>query len=562
MSTPVAWHMLLLSDRRGAFREDGGELMDISAWIAYWARWTPEKTALRFEGQSIGYRELEGAIARTAGTLRELGVGLGGRVAYLGPNCPELLELFFACARIGAIFVPLNARMPPAELRIFLGMSRPRLLIAEERFAEIAAACAPDLPVDAIVSFSIGAGHLIARAARAPVHVSPEADPSAPVLIAFTSGTTGRPKGAVHTNAGVTSNALDAIAGLGITAGDEVLTMLPMFHVAGLNILTLPALRSGATVTIHRRFDPPAALRDIERQRITLLLSTPPMNVSMAADPQWAMADLSSLRAGLVGGTTVMEETISPWRERGVPVVQGYGMTEAGPVVTLVPLQEVPRKSLTAGKPTLHTSLRIIDRFGEDAPPGESGEVVIQSPSVMTGYWQNPEATREAIPDGWLRTGDLGFFDDDGYLHVIGRIKEIITVGVSNVYPADLEAVLASSPSIAEAAAVGVADEELGEVPVAFVVRAPGASLTEQEALGLFEGRLASYKHPCRVLFLEAMPRTAVGKIEKKALRALARAQLLGEQAESSKASRNSWGPEPHGLYRRGVEQRARTALS
>ncbi|HEU5003129.1 MAG TPA: AMP-binding protein [Actinomycetota bacterium] len=505
--------------------------MDISTWIAYWAGWTPEKTALRFEGRSIGYRQLEEAIARTAATLRDRGVTPGDRVAYLGSNCPELLEVFFACARIGAIFVPLNARMPPAELRVFLGLSGPRLLVAEEHLAETAAACAAHLSSEAIELFFVGRGDLVARATRSPIPANPEADPAAPILIVFTSGTTGTPKGAVHTNAGVASNALDAIAGLGITAADEILMALPMFHIAGTGVLTLPALRSGATVTVHRHFDPSAALHDIQRYKITLFMATPPMTKSMTAVEEWAAADLASLRAQLVGGTIVTEEAIDPWRERGVPVVQGYGMTEAGPAATLVPLHDVPRKSLTAGKPTLHTRLRIIDRFGHDVPAGRSGEVVIRGPSVTTGYWQNPEATREAIPDGWLRTGDLGFLDDEGYLHLIGRIKDIIIVGVSNVYPADLEAVLASSPSVADAAAIGVTDDELGEVPVAFVVRAPGASLDEEEALGLFAGRLAAYKHPRRVFFLEAMPRTGIGKVEKRALRALAQDLLFCEKS-------------------------------
>ena len=502
--------------------------MDISGWIADWARWTPDRTALRFDGRSISYAELEGRIAGTAGALHSLGVRPGDRVAYLGPNCPELLEVFFACARTGAIFVPLNARLPACELSVFLGLSRPRLLVAEEQFVDTALASGGDLASGAVSSFRAGMGDPLGTGSAMPV--DPEMNAAAAVLIAFTSGTTGRPKGAVHTNNGIAANALDAIAGLGITPADEILTILPMFHIAGLNILTLPTLRSGATVTIHPQFDPSAALRDIQRHAVTLLLSTPPMTTSMARDPAWATVDLGSLRALLVGGTVVTEEAIGPWRARGVPVVQGYGMTEAGPVVTLVPLQDVPAKSLTAGKPTLHNELRIIDPTGRDVQVGEAGEVVIRGPSVTAGYWQNPEATREAIPDGWFRTGDLGFLDGEGYLHIVDRIKEIIIVGVSNVYPADLEAVLTASAGVADAAVVGVPDEELGEVPVAFVVRAPGASLSEAQALALFEGRLAPYKHPRRVVFLEAMPRTAVGKIEKKALRALAR-EPFGELA-------------------------------
>jgi fatty-acyl-CoA synthase len=211
-------------------------------------------------------------------------------------------------------------------------------------------------------------------------------------------------------------------------------------------------------------------------------------------------------------------------------------MTEALPA-TLVPLSDVPRKSLTAGKPTLHMRIRVLDHSGSEVAAGEHGEVVIRGPSVMAGYWRNDRATREAIPDGWIRTGDLGFLDDEGFLHIVDRIKEIIIVGTSNVYPADVEAVLMESAHIAEAAVVALPDAELGEVPVAFVVPASGAFLTEEEVLGLFDGRLAPYKHPRRAIFVESLPRTAVGKVEKKTLRERARA-LLPEKVGADSPSR------------------------
>jgi len=311
------------------------------------------------------------------------------------------------------------------------------------------------------------------------------------------------------------------------------LTILPMFHVAGLSVLTTPALSVGASVNVHRRFDPGAALEDIERVGATLLVAAPTMLLAMAADPRWNTVNLASLRALAVGGTVVTEEAIRSWRERGVPVTQGWGMTEVGPTATLVPLAEVPRKTLTAGKPTFHTRLRVVDDDGREVPPGERGEVLVRSASVTKGYWRNPEATREAFTDGWFRTGDIGFLDDEGFLHIVDRIKEIIIVGVSNVYPADVEAVLTASPAISEAAVVGIPDTELGEVPVAFVVRAPGATFDEEESLALFEGRLAPYKHPRHVLFIEALPRTPIGKVEKKTLRAIARSRILGEQESS-----------------------------
>ena len=504
--------------------------MDVSKWIADQARWAPHKVALRFEETSITYAELETRVARTAAGLQARAVRRGDRIAYLGPNCPELLELFFACARMGAIFVPLNARMPAPELHVFLEVADPAALVVEEQFSETAMAAAPDLTPVSIVTFAIGNGDLLAR--DATVAADPEADESAPVLILFTSGTTGTPKGAMHTNSSVISNAQDAINALWITGEDQVLTVLPMFHIAGLNVLTTPALSVGATVTLHRRFDAAAALEDIERCGITLFLAPPPMLVAMAADPKWGRTDLSSIRVLAVGGTIITEEGIRLWRERGVPITQGYGLTEAGPNVMLVPLAAIPGKTLTAGRPTLHTQLRIVDRDCRDLPRGERGEVLLRSPSVTVGYWRNPEATRDAISDGWLHTGDLGFIDNEGFLHIVDRIKEIIIVGISNVYPADVEAILMDSPTISDAAVVGMPDEEFGEVPVAFVVRAPGATVEEAHVLRLFEGRLAPYKHPRHVVFVNALPRTPIGKVEKKALRALARSRFLDEGSD------------------------------
>jgi len=499
--------------------------MEVSKWIAEQSSWAPQRVALRFEGCTITYAELEDRIAHTAAGLRARGAQRGDRIAYLGPNCPELLEVFFACARIGGIFVPLNARMPAAELRVFVEVAEPTLLVVEEAFQATAMGLTSKLGGPVIAAFTIGGGDLLARGAS--VAADPDADESAPLLILFTSGTTGTPKGAMHTNRSVISNAEDAIAALWITSDDQVLTVLPMFHIAGLNVLTTPALSVGATVTVHRGFDAATVLDDIERYAVTLSVAATPMLAAMAASPRWQQTDLSSIRVLSVGGTIITEEGIRSWRERGVPITQGYGMTEVGPAVMLVPLADIPRKTLTAGKPTLHAELRIVDRDGHDLPPEDSGEVWLRSPSVTVGYWRNLEATREAITDGWFHTGDLGYLDDEGFLHIVDRIKEIIIVGISNVYPTDLESVLLEAPGVSEAAVVGIPDEELGEVPVAFVVRASGSTIDQEQLLQLFEGRLAAYKHPRHVAFVDALPRTAIGKVQKKSLRALARSLFL-----------------------------------
>ncbi len=493
--------------------------MEISTWIAHWAEWSPSKIAIRFEGAQITYRELEDRIAVLAGYLRRLGTTRGDRVAYLGPNCPEVVETLFACARLGAIFVPLNARMPAAELQVFADQSTPRTLVCEASL--LATASAAELAPE-VAAFSAGAGIAAPGTAGVTrVAADPCADQSAAVLIAFTSGTTGTPRGAVMTHEALTANALDTVLALQMNARDEILTGTPMFHFAGLNLLTTPALSAGATVTVHRQFDPPSILDDIDRIPVTMLVSPPPVTRELTAHQGWERASMASLRCVVTGGTTVTERSIRCWRDRGVPVVQGYGLTEAGNF-SVVPIHDTPDKSLTAGKPTMRCQMRVVDAAGHDVATGARGEIVVRGPAVMRGYWQNPAATRQAIRDGWFHTGDLGFVDKEGFLHVVDRLKEIIVVGVSNVYPADLEAVLAESPDIDAVAVVGRPDEELGEVPVAFVVPARGRTLDREQVLALFEGRLAPYKHPRDVIFVDRLPRTSVGKPEKRALRAMA----------------------------------------
>jgi acyl-CoA synthetase (AMP-forming)/AMP-acid ligase II len=484
--------------------------VNISWWISHWANWTPEKTALRFEGRSIEYAELERRVGELAAFLSTSGVRPGDRVAYLGPNTPELLETLFASARVGAIFVPLNPRMPPAELRVFVEQSEPRLLVVEESFRADAVASAPELDSDLLVFGRDGlAPHM---GAAAPLAADPELDGATPVLIAYTSGTSGVPKGAVLTHEALTANALNAIAAFGITADDEILTAAPMFHVGGLNIHTTPALRAGATVTVHRRFDPALALAEIERVSATLFVAVPTMSLAMTAHPAWPVTEIASLRCVATGSTLVPDAAVRPWLDRGVPVSQVYGLTETCPSTTIVPPQESHRKAASAGKAVMHCRVAVVDASGRELPPLEVGEVVIRGSNVMQGYWRNAEATREAFRGGWFRSGDAGFLDEEGYLHIVERMKDVIVVGGSNVYPADVEQILVE-------------------------FRAPDQSLSGAELVARFESRLAAYKHPRDVVFLDELPRTALGKVRKDVLRAV----VAG--ADSARARRARGAP-------------------
>lgn len=344
---------------------------------------------------------------------------------------------------------------------------------------------------------------------------------AAPVLILFTSGTTGSPKGATFTHHNLAFNSLNVLSGFGISAADEILTAVPMFHSGGLFIHTLPGLCAGATITIHRQFDSGQLLDEIQRQRITMLPCVPAMTFALASHPAWEKADLSSLRLVVTGSTTVPRRAIEPWQQKGVSVVQGYGGTEACPTATTMPPGSPPEASFTAGKPAIYTQIRVVDQSGRDAAIGEPGEVLIRGPAVMQGYWENEQATRDAFSDGWFRSGDLGLIDHDGYLRIVDRLKDIIIVGGSNIYPSDLEAVLGECAEIREAAVVARPDRELGEVPIACVVSKPGRVLTAEAVIGLFENRLATYKHPRDVAFLDALPRNWHGKVDRRCLRDL-----------------------------------------
>jgi fatty-acyl-CoA synthase len=490
---------------------------EISSWVHDRAQRAPDAIAIRFEDEEISCAAFEQRVARLAGALAgRTGFAAGDRVAFLGSNSPILLELLFACARAGAILVPLSARMPAPELAVVLANTEPAALVADDELVETAGEAGESLGLSVIPLMALPA--LLDEAPE--LRCDPDRPAATPLAIINTSGTTGPTKGAVLTSEMLHFNALNVAHAVGIGSEDEVLTNAPLFNTGPMNILTTPALAAGATVTIQREFDPGAMLEEIERRQITLAISAPAMTKALVADPRWATTDLSSLRCVITGSAPVREDVLAPWFRRGVTVLQDYGLTEAMPVVTITPLDDAHRLRGTAGRPVPHCRVRLAAPDGSEAAPGEEGEVLVQGPTVMPEYWRNPAATGEAFhEDGWLRTGDVGRFDDEGMLSIAGRIKEVIIVGSCNVHPQDVEAVLDSCPQIAEAAVVGRPDDELGEVPVAVVVLNEEGAMSAEDVRCLFDERLAEYKHPQDVVFVEALPRTAIGKVRRDELR-------------------------------------------
>lgn len=508
--------------------------MDLSDWIDRRADFSPEKTAIGFQGQEISYAELAVRIAKISGTLKEkLGVGRGDRVSVLGYNSPDMIALVFACARLGALFVPLNWRLTPAEHLEILRNCKPKALFAEPSFLPGMAEIARQLGSMGRVVLGPGQGdwlsfeELLAAGAESRGG-EPGVDYDSPAAIYYTSGTTGRPKGVVLTQNVFFYNAVNSMDLHAMTKDDRVLTTLPLFHVGGLNVQTLPALHAGASVWLHARFDPAETLAAIEGERITLTVLVPTQMAALLALPRWESADLSSLRLVTTGSTHVPESLVRAVQSRGVPVIPTYGSTETTPVAVYLPLHESERKLGATGKVGLHTELRIVDAEGRDVEAGISGELLIGGPIVMRGYWENPNSTAEALKDGWFRTGDIGHRDGEGFVYIDGRVKDLIISGGENIHPAELENILAECEAISEAAVVGRPDEHWGERVVAVVVPGKPGIINAGEVLQLFEGRVARYKCPRDVFFAEKLPRNAMGKVEKEKVREMVKAMASG----------------------------------
>ncbi len=509
--------------------------MDLSHWIERQAAYAPAKCAIRFAEREVSYAALAARIDRAARALTAAGVTAGDRVAFLGLNHPEMLALLFACARIGAMLAPLNWRLAPPEHGATLADCTPKLLIAEPAFAAGIDDVKDRLPAMRTVALGSAPGweqYEAFLAAGESAAVARTGSDDHPVLLCYTSGSTGRPKGVLLTQSALFHNAVNSTQMHGLTAEDHVLTTLPLFHVGGLNILTLPALHAGASVTLHAKFEPGATLDAIQREAITLTVLVPAQIDALQALPRWKDAKLASLRMITTGSQIVPPRIFEIVHARGVPLVEVYGSTETAPIATYMPAHEARRKAGSAGLPALHCEIRVADQSGADVAPGTSGEILVRGPNVMTGYWDNPRATAEAMRSGWFHSGDMGHLDTEGWLIVDGRIKDMIISGGENIYPAEIENVLAECDSVAEVAVVGRPDERWGEAVVAVVVPKAGKTVTERELRDALEGRVARFKHPRAIVTVAQLPRTALGKVQKAEVREIA---IAATQAPTGK---------------------------
>jgi fatty-acyl-CoA synthase len=509
--------------------------VDLCSLIERNAAFAPDRPALHFEGNTLSYAAFAHRIEQTARALKsELGVNRGDRVAILSLNRPDYLVLLYACARLGAMLVPLNWRLAVAEQSFILSNAGAKVLVLEQAFATILPALAESMPETSLVGldFAPQAGStfdgLLANA-RGDGR-NPHTDLSCPLLIVYTSGTTGRPKGAVLRQEALVWNSLMSQHMHGLTSDDHVLTVLPFFHVGGLNIQTTPALQHGATVTIHTRFAPDTALAAIGRDRPTLTVIVPAIMQALTDHPAWATTDLSSLKATSTGSTIVPPHLIDRFLARGVPVLQVYGSTETCPIAIYTRLNGDLSRAGSTGLPGLCCEAAIIDDSGIELPPETAGEIAVRGPNLFFEYWGNEEATRQALHDGWFRTGDIGRRDADGYFWVHDRKNNLIISGGENIYPAEVERVILGHPEVSECAVIGRTDPRWDEVPVAYVIRR-GDCRVEAEALKAYvQSQLARFKVPREIVFVDDLPRTALGKVQHFMLRQIdARSRLQGD---------------------------------
>ncbi len=492
---------------------DDGRL--VGGWIGAGGAGDPEHVAITFHDRTVTYRELDHRSTRLALALLARGLDRGARVASVTENHPEHVVLLFACAKAGLILAPLNWRLAPDELRLQVELFDPSLIV-------VSATQWPRVTTDPaiarrlIVHLESLDDELVAPDARGDL---PSIDEQDGLLLIATSGTTGTPKGALltHANCYWTNRSLDAA--IPMTGDDVVLQVLPQYHVGGWNVQPLLAWWRGATVVLESSFDAPRVLEAIRHHGVTTMMGVPTTYLMLAQHPGFDDADLTSLHTVIVGGAAMPRTLVDRWRERGVAVVQGYGLTEAAPNVCCLAPEEAAFRPGSVGRPYRYVEVDIRDLNGDAVEGAGRGELWVRGPNVFAGYWRDPVATARVMVDGWLDTGDVAERDGDGFYRIVGRTKEMYVSGGENVFPVEVERVLTAYEDVAEAAVVGVSDATWGESGAAFVVPRRGADINVDALLVHCRTHLAAFKVPRSIEVVDELPQTHIGKVNKAALR-------------------------------------------
>jgi acyl-CoA synthetase (AMP-forming)/AMP-acid ligase II len=502
---------------------------NIGAFLSKRAYLSPDADAYvdGASGSRLSFRALNARCNRLANALVASGVQKAERIGLLMMNSAEFMEAYFALAKIGAVVVPLNWRLVPNELEFILKDSgTTRLIYGEEFLDTVTELHARGAKTDVAQWLQVTDREPIAgfaqsyqrfRDAAADTEPNVTARDDDRLYIMYTSGTTGLPKGVVHTHSTAMWGVLTIAATTYYREHERYLACLPMFHVGALTPLTVNVYRGAASI-VMRAFDPVRAWQLIESERITCGLCVPAMLNFMLQVGDLSRFDYSTLRWCMCGAAPVPEPLIEAYAKLGIEVHQIYGLTESCGPACLIDADHALKKIGSTGKAFFHTDIRVVSEAGKDCAAGEPGEVWVRGPHVMLGYWNRPEATAETIVNGWLRTGDVAVMDDDGYIFIQDRIKDMIISGGENVYPAEIENILMAHDGIAEAAVIGQPSAKWGESPFAIVVRKDGA-LAEKDVIEFCRGRLAGYKQPRGVAFVAEIPRNPSGKILKRVLR-------------------------------------------
>ncbi len=491
------------------------------------ARINPTSTALRFEDLSVTYRDLEQRIVSLAQALKNHGLEPGDRIGYLGLNDPKFLEVLYASALIGAIFVPINYRLTAQEMAFIANDAGLKMLFADEPSAAQLESGLEGLRCDCLIGVNFESATWLPLKSELPesggatdaLEIAYPVKAEDVVMIMYTSGTTGRPKGATLTHGNIFWNLLNAKF-MEETMRRATLTCAPLFHIGGLNVTTHPSLVSGVQVVLHKEFNPAKIIADIQCHRVSTMFGAPTMFDMMMRDSTFEGADFSSVMALNCGAAPVPLPLIDAYAEKGVSFCQGYGLTETSPYVSVLSTADARRKKGSAGMPLMFTQVKIVGPDDKPMPVTERGEILVHGPNVTPGYWRLPDATRDAFTlTGWFRTGDIGYLDEEGYLFICDRKKDMIITGGENVYPAEVESELAAHPDIAEVAVVGLPDEKWGETVAAIITLSGDREPSLEDVNQFLADRLARYKRPRVLHVTDLLPRNLAGKVQKFALR-------------------------------------------
>ncbi len=498
-------------------------MVNVGEWIKKWSMVHPRKAVLINEDQPYTYQEMDRRINQASHLLLKIGIQKGDRVSVLLHNCHQYLEIFFALSRIGAILVPLNWRLAGPELEFIIRDSGSRILIFETEFEEVIASIRPNLNFSNGDYVTLGPDRpdwakdyeesLLGHPATEPSIETPVGGED-PHIIMYTSGTTGVPKGAVLSHRKTFFNVLNADIFYGLTPQDVMIVSRPMFHSGGLLVEAAPVLYKGGTLIVRKRFRPAEILETAEKYRVTLLELPATVYQFILQQCDLGQYDLSSVRYYVTGGERVPMALLKEYHRKGITICEIFGQTEAS-TITFLPPEYAAVKIGSAGLPVFHGEVRVVDKSGKKVKPGEVGEVTIKGPTLMSGYWNRPDLTAKTIRDGWLYTGDLAKTDEEGYVYIIDREKDMYISGGENIYPAEIERVFFTHPKVFDVAVVGVPDEKWGEAGKAYIVLKPAEKMAGKEALEFLKGKLGNYKIPKYVEFVEELPKTASGKIQK-----------------------------------------------